>query len=328
MPWLLLFLAQTSSLHGTVVSADSHEPLGLSIVTLTPTASRRFTDARGGFTFSAVEPGRYVLTVRQIGYVPLDTSIVIREGGETAILVALRHLAIELPPVTITTEQCTKPGRPDSTNRTLAAVFNQLEENAKRFELFADSYPFRYGLERTERTVNERGDTGRGYVHTLKFSSGDSHPYEIGRVVERGWGPWGPNVLVIRSAELQDFSNARFIENHCFRLAGLDTIDGEALVRIDFEPSERIAWSDMAGSAWLDPTSYRLRLTETSLTHPERSELDNVRTLLARTRFREIAPGIPLQDSLHAVTTYRYGKRRRVETQRTIDVRFSRPPPN
>jgi len=46
-----------------------------------------------------------------------------------------------------------------------------------------------------------------------------------------------------------------------------------------------------------------------------------------RTRFRNIAPGVPLQDSLTAVTIYRYGKRSKIDTQRTVEVRFRRQPP-
>jgi len=46
-----------------------------------------------------------------------------------------------------------------------------------------------------------------------------------------------------------------------------------------------------------------------------------------RTRFRDIARGVPLQDSLTAVTTYRFGKPTNIQTQRTVEVRFRRQPP-
>ena len=130
------------------------------------------------------------------------------------------------------------------------------------------------------------------------------------------------------STELQEFANTTFIENHCFHLAGRDTIAGETLVRVDFEPAERLAWADIAGAAYLDSLTYELRFTETSLTHPERSPLTEVNTMTARTRFHSIAPGIPLQDSLIAITTYRFGRfTKRIETQRLIDMRFRRRAP-
>ena len=245
LPWLAFVHVATApqpSLRGTVVSTETGQPLGFSIVTLHPNIGRQFTDGAGAFAFSGTQAGMYLLSVRQIGYAPLDTQVAITGDSATIVHIALRRLAIELPPVTIAARQCTNPGRPDSSDAALVAVFEQLQENARRFELLADSYQFRYVLELSERNVNQRGDTSGPEVRRLQFSSSDSHPYAVGRVVEPGWGPWGSpeNVLVIRSADLEDLGNATFIANHCFRLAGRDTIGGETLVRIDFEPATRI----------------------------------------------------------------------------------------
>ena len=319
---------QQPSLRGTVVSAESGEPLGFSIVSLRPTGGRQFTDSAGAFAFTTTA-GRYVLSVRQIGYTPVDTEVVVRGDSTTVVRVALRHLAIELPPVTIAASQCTKPGRPDSSDAALRAVFDQLQENARRYELLVDSYPFRYDLELSLREVSQRGDTGRPDIRRLRFQSTDTHPYAVGRVVEPAWGPWGSpaNVLVIRSADLEDLGNEDFIANHCFRLAGRDTIGGETLVRIDFEPAVRIGAADMAGTVFLDPTTYELRYTLTTLTQPHLSPLTDVKSMTFRTRFKNIAPGVPLQDSLTAVTTSRFGRRTKIDTQRTVDVRFRRQPP-
>ncbi|PYP96287.1 MAG: hypothetical protein DMD38_08880 [Gemmatimonadetes bacterium] len=332
-----LALTQLSSaqltLRGTVSAAESGEPLGFSIVTLYPGFGKRFTDARGGFSIDIAQPGTYVLSVRQIGYAPLDTQLVIAGDSATSVRIVLHHLAIDLPPVTISAGQCTNPGAPDSSDRTLRAVFDQLQESARRFELLADTYPFRYTLELTDRIVNQRGDTGPPVVRRLQFSSSDNrhHPYAVGRVVERAWGAWGSpdSVLVIHSAELEDLGNPDFVASHCFHLVGRDTIGGETLVRIDFEPATRIGSADMAGAAYLDSTTYELRYTTTSLTRPERSALLNVRAVSFRTRFRAIARNVSLQDSLSAITLYRFGQAPRIQTQRTVDVRFRRqaPPP-
>ena len=320
--------APQTAIRGTVIAAESGEPLGFSIVTLYPGFGQRFTDARGAFAFVVPQPGPYVLSVRQIGYTPLDTQIVVG-GDSTTMRIALRHLAIELPPVTIAAGQCTNPGRPDSSDTALLAVFDQLQENARRFELLADSYPFRYNLEITTREMRQRGDTGRPVLQTLRLSSNDNHPYTVGRVVEPAWGPWGSpdNTVVIHSADLQDLGNADFITNHCFRLAGRDTVDGETFVRIDFEPATHIRSADMAGAVYLDSVTYELRYTTTWLTRPEQSTLIDVRSMNFRTRFRNIARGVPLQDSLTVITTYPHSRQTKIETQRTVGVRFSRQPP-
>ncbi len=335
MKWLFclacaqIAAAQQPSLRGTVVSAETGQPLGYSIVTLHPSVGEQFTDAGGAFAFSIPTAGTYLFSARQIGYTPLDTQIVIGEGSTPILHVVLRHLAIELPPVTVTALPCTNPGPPDSSDAALRAVFDQLQENARRSELLAQTYPFRYELEIAERSVNQRGDTGKAFVQRLRFSSSDNHPYAVGRVVEPAWGPWGDpaRVLVIHSVELQDLGNADFVKNHCFRLAGQDTIGGDTLIRVAFEPAKRIGTADMAGSAYLDPMTYELRYTTTLLTRPERSALSDVQSMTFRTRFSNIAPGVPLQDSLTAITTYRYGRRAKIDTQRTLDIRFSRGTP-
>jgi hypothetical protein len=321
--------ATGQGLRGTVAGAESGLPLGYSIVTLYPNVGSQFTDYTGAFTFAVTQAGTYILSVRQIGYVPLDTQIVMPDGGLT-LQIALRHLAIELPPVTIAATPCKSPGPPNEGDTALVAVFGQLQENARRQALLADSFPFQYTLELSDRVVNQRGDTGKPEIRRIRFSSSDNHPYDVGRVVEPAWGPWGnpATTLVIHSAELQDLGNPDFIRNHCFRLAGRDTIAGDTLVRIDWEPDIRIATADMAGSAYLDPATYELRYTTTSLTQPERSPLSDVRSMTFQTRFRNIAPGVPLQDSLTAITTYRWsGRRSKVNTQRTLDIQFKRSPP-
>jgi hypothetical protein len=139
--------ASDGTLRGTVVNAETGQPLGYSIVTLHPNVGKQFTDAHGSFAFAGITRGTYLLSVRQIGYTPLDTQIVVRQGSTPILRVALRRLAIELPPVTIAHTPCRNPGPPDSSDAALLAVFDQLQENARRYELLADSYPFQYVLE-------------------------------------------------------------------------------------------------------------------------------------------------------------------------------------
>jgi carboxypeptidase family protein len=327
---LFLASAQQATLRGTVISAESREPLGLSIVSLIPNGGKRFTDAAGVFAFPDVPAGTYLLSVRQIGYVPLDTQIVIRQDGPTTIRAVLRHLAVQLPAITVFGRStCTKPGPPDrQVTPALAAVFDQLIENARRLELLADSYPFRYRLERAVREVNRRGDSIRANVDTIEFNQNETRRrYRPGLVVSPGSGPYhGQTVVTL--ASLHELGDSGFHHTHCFRLGGRDTIDGERLVRIDFEPVDRLPSSDIAGSAYLDSITYGLRYTETRLTRPEGSVLRDVRSIVARTRFRDIAPGIALQDHVRAVWTYRSGSPpTRVETQRLLSVHFRGPPP-
>jgi|SRR6267378_1623706 len=320
--------AAGQSIRGTVIVARTGQPLPFSVVMLSPGDARIFTDGQGRFSFPNLGNSTYVLSVRQIGFSPVDTQITLRGDDAPVVRIALHALVVQLPPlVVIGYGPCTAPGRPNfPDDSALVAVFDQLQENARRFELFADSYPFRFRLERTLRDVTRRGDTLKT-VRELSIRSGEDTAYEVGRVVSPGSGQWN-NELYVHTTILQDMVKSSFVENHCFHLVGRDTIESETLVRIDFEPATRLAWTDIAGAVYLDPITYELRFTETALTHPERSELRDVNTMTTRTRFHSIAPGIPLQDSLIAITTYRFGRfSKRIETQRLLEVRFRHPPP-
>jgi len=336
MRWLLWLAcasvasAQQPSLRGAVISAETREPLGLTIVTLYPGLGTQFTDAAGAFSFANVGAGTYLLSVRQIGYVPLDTQIVLHSDPPTSLLLVLRRLAVELPAITVVGHaRCTKPGPPDrEVTPALAAVFDELMENARRLKLLADSHPFHYRLERAQREVSRNGDSLRARIDTMEFDQNETRrPYRPGLIVTAGTGPFS-GYTVVTLASLHELADSIFHQSHCFRLAGRDTIEGQSLVRIDFEPTDQLGSSDIAGSAYLDSVTYALKFTETRLTHPERSELRDVRSVVARTRFRDIAPGIPLQDDVRAVWQYRSSARlTRVETQRLLGVRFRRPPP-
>ena len=315
------------TLRGVVTAAETGEPLGFSIVMLVPAFGKRFTDPAGVFAFPSVPAGLYLLSIRQIGYTPLDTQIMVRGDAAPLLRIALRHLAVELPAITVTGRSvCTQPGPPDRVvTPALAAVFDQLLENARRLELLADSYPFRFQLERVFQSVSKRGDSLKTEVDTINLESNETRrPYRPGHVVEDGSGPF-TNTRVVSLPSLHEFGDSAFLHNHCFRLAGRDTIEGETLVRIDFEPPGALPSSDVAGSAYLDSITYQLRFTETALTKPRRSQIQGIRELVARIRFRDIVPGIVLHERVRAVTTYRSGaKASRVETQRLLAVQFRR----
>ena len=314
-----------ATLRGRVLAAGSGEPLAYSVVAVMP-GSALFTDQAGAFQIPGLAPGSYRVAVRHIGYVPFDTTLAV-QGSAVTITLTLQRLAVELPPVTVyAAGGCTNPGPPDAaTDPALAAVFDQLVDNARRLTLLAESQPFRF---RTERTTTERDAAGRALstdVDTLNEKGTDEvRPYRRGAVVAPGRGAWTGR-LVVWLPTLRQFAETAFVRTHCFRLAGRDTIEGRLLIRIDFEPATSTHTADLAGAAYLDST-FQLRYVRASLTHPG-NVLEGVASLEATTRFREIAPGIVLQDSVHGRTRLRPlpGARspvERLEEQRLLDVRF------
>jgi hypothetical protein len=319
------------TLRGTVVAAGTGGPLPFTIVALRPGLIERFTDEHGAFAFAGVSRGGYRLVVRQIGYTPADTSITVHGDADVSVRIELTHIAVELPPITVTGRTtCTTPGPPQrAVTPALAAVFDQLLENARRFELLADSYPFRFLHERTYRTVTPGADTLAAAVDSIEQTSRDERqPYRPGQVVHWGRGPYRDRRVVLLPA-LTQLADTAFINRHCFRLAGRDTIEGKAFVRLDFAPAARLRSADLEGAAYLDSLTYQLRYTRVSVTRPERA-LPDVVALVAQTRFHEIAPGIMLHDHVRAVTTLRTPARsaaaaQRIEEQRLLSVHFVRP---
>ena len=267
------------------------------------------------------------MLVRQIGYVAADTTVVVGPGADLTIRIALRRAAVELPPITVMGElTCTQPGPPDgAVTPALASVFDQLVENARRYQLLADSFPFTFRIERTSTSIDDVRQGSFTVVDTIKQTSGgEGYRYRPGRVVDEGTGPWRDR-RVVRLPGLSEFADSAFVRNHCFRLAGRDTTAGATFIRVDFEPAASLRGADVAGAAYLDVASYQLRYTRVRLTRPERS-LPDVLGLVATTRFREIAPGIVLHDSVRAVTTL-HSQVQRIEQQRLLGVRFARPFP-
>jgi Carboxypeptidase regulatory-like domain len=319
---VILFLAALLSappgtVHGTVVSAESSEPLAFSIVSLRPGLADKFTDGAGAFAFAGIEPGTYRLLVRQIGFTPAETTLVIGPDADVTVRIALARVAVELPPITVTGAlTCTQPGPPDAAvTPALAAVFDQLLENARRYRLLADSFPFTFVLERTDHST--------AFIDTIaQTSAQERRRYRPGSVIAWGEGPFRGQ-RVVRLPGLEQFADSAFVHAHCFRLAGRDTAEGEQFVRVDFEPAERLRSADVAGAAYLEEGTYQLRFTRVHLTKPQRA-LPGVVGLVATTRFRQIVPGIVLHDRVRAVTTL---KRRgeQIEEQRLLDVHFVRP---
>ena len=58
--------------------------------------------------------------------------------------------------------------------------------------------------------------------------------------------------------QLVDFADDAFMDNHCFRYAGLSNVDGARRIRLDFEPIKGLRTPDVRGSMYLDTVSYAL----------------------------------------------------------------------
>lgn len=314
--------AQT--LRGDVRALETNIPLAFSTVVIQPGVTGRFTNDSGAFEFHDLAPGDYRLVIRAIGYLPFDS--VITMAGEPIVLrVALRPLAIELPPVTVVaTRACVRPGAPvRDSEPDLAAIFDQLRENASRYRLLSDAYPFTYWIER--RVWDEPPAHGDSVaVDTVEVRSDVRMPYKPGGLIITQTGPRGQRERTLRLPTVIDLADSVFHEAHCFTLAGVDDLAGESHWRIDFLAADRLRSPDVAGSAWLDRNTYHLRQLTFRLTRPDRA-VPPLKTLEVTVVFGELFETVTVPWQIAATSEARTRSRRPVtghEAQRLLRVDF------
>jgi hypothetical protein len=332
--------AQRGSLRG-VVRSTLGDRIPYAVVALEPAFPHRFTDDSGNFAFTRVPPGTYHLLARQVGYKPLDTTVAVLPDSTPVLQLALEHLVVELSQIDVTAElaraarpeRCTQPGPPDPiATADLAAIFVQLKQNAERYWMLADSYPAVYRMSRSRGYADRNGTAVFTSVDTIELRTDTRWHYAPGRLLADLQSPHGGTELQVKLPTLPDLADSVFDANHCFRLVGLDTLEGEIYVRVDFRPDERLVEPDADGSAYLDPVSYLIQYLKIRLTHPDRAVADLV-SLTAKVRFREIAPSIVIADLITSEAASRGGTGLRGqvvegrELQRLLGVFFTRPLP-
>lgn len=302
------------------------------MVSLATLGRERFTNDRGAFVLGGIPAGHVRLLVRHIGYSPVTLSVDVRAGATDTVRVVLTRIAVELNRVTVQgLGRCTSPGPPSTTaDPAFAAIFEQLRENADRYRLLAESYPFAYAMERKSSVHYVSGETVVTSLDTTRIGTGVRWHYAPGTLVTEG-GPFNRQVLFNIPTLLQ-FAERPFLDNHCFANAGADVVDGHAVVRIDFGASARIKQPDVSGSIYLDRETFQIRRSTLRLTSiPD--EAPQIAAVEVVTDFREIVPSISVPSTIRSAHALHTDRTRPVlpdtayETQRMVGLAFlkSRP---
>jgi hypothetical protein len=320
----------TGSIAGTVVAKETGAALPYSVVSLAslPGGRERFTNERGAFVLGGIPAGRVRLLVRHIGYSPTTLTVDVRAGATDTVRVVLSRIAVELNRVTIEgLGRCTSPGPPTATtDPAFAAIFDQLRENADRYRLLAESYPFAYAMERRSTIHYVGGETITTAIDTTRIGTGARSHYAPGTIVTVGSEPFNRQVLFNIPTLLQ-FAERTFLDNHCFGNAGADVVDGHAVVRIDFSASARIKPPDVSGSMYLDRETFQIRRSTLRLTRiPD--EAPQIAAVEVVTDFREIVPSISVPSTIRSVHVLHTDRTRPVlpdtayEIQRMVGLKF------
>src|SRR5579872_3256459 len=263
--------APTGRLIGRVLYREGSNGVPFATVTLTPPGTTRFADSSGAFVFARVTPGSYHLRARQIGYSPFDTSVqVLPPPAITNVTLRLRHV-VRLAQITVRAKApkgCAAPGLPDSAvDPALALVFSQMRENIFRLRILMTDYPFR------DRRIDDFVDREYGSADhrvetdTVEEESWDIPEYRPGEVITNGFDERGRPGQFLHLVQFQDLTERQFVDNHCFHMVD----DPSGQVRIDFVPADRLMFSDIEGSVYLDPDKMIVRHATFRLTRPHQA---------------------------------------------------------
>jgi carboxypeptidase-like protein len=324
--------ASAQAIRGNVRTVETRIPLPFSTVVLQPGGIGQFTDDSGAFTIPVLPAGAYHLTIRAIGYLPFDTTL--RVAADPIVLhIGLVPLAIELPPVTVLARACLRPGPPvRDSEPELAAIFDQLRDNAARYRLLSDAYPFRYWLERqtadSPPPPRHGPGVGRPPIDTLELQSDVRQQYKPGGLIVDQPGPHGHSERTLRLPTVVDLADSVFHRSHCFTFAGIDTVNGRSQWRIDFLAAERLKAPDVAGSAWLDGETYELRRLVFRLTRPEKA-MSALHHLEVTVVFDELVRSLTVPTHIEAYSEGGKGRNAFTgrEDQRLLRIEFLRAAP-
>ncbi|HTT68798.1 MAG TPA: carboxypeptidase regulatory-like domain-containing protein [Gemmatimonadales bacterium] len=325
----------TATVRG-VVLAGPGEPVPYAVVAMPPRFTQRFTDETGAFAFTRIPAGTYRLQARQVGFKPVDTTVVVAANQTVAVTVTIERLTVRLEEITVVaTRGCTQPGPPDAGTPELAALFDQIGQFARQYKLLATTYQFRYRMIRTFSDLNEVGNVEWTRRDTAEYVSSAIAQYRPGDVVGATDMPDGTIDPAVRLPTITDIADSVFQANHCFSFTGRVAVGDTELVRFHFRPPDSLQAPDLAGDVDMDPRSYQVRRITVSLTHPERA-WDKMRSATSTITFAELLPNVVVQRSVASMQVLAkpallmagaHYVARFAEDQLLLDTHFLRPLP-
>ena len=314
--------AQQSAVHVTVTAASTGQVLGFALVAIPTLGLERFSSERGQLTFPQIPVGTYRMRVRQLGYEPFETTVVVKSGTMSEVVVHMTRISQTLEAMQVEADwRCEKPGRPPASNKRAVAAFEQMEQNAERLRLLREQYPYNVYVERWRLLVRTDGSDSTTLRDTIITASDSQTKYAPGNVVynrnkEKNWEYY------MRIPTLAVFADDIFEKNHCFVVRGVDKTKGNML-RIDFKTFYKVKTPDVEGSVFLDTSSFRLMRSEVKLTTLPKN-LTGISSVSVVALFTEVSPGLPITGAVDAVTqlnTFNYGNNFFVEVEKQAPVR-------
>ncbi len=253
--------AQT--VHGLVEADVTKERLAGGVVVAVDAAGRgatpsAITNANGEFVLRFRLPGRYALSVRRLGYRPIQLSIGV-SASDTTLTVRMSPVPVRLQAIaTRSRGQCRV--RPTS-DTTLWAMWSAAEVAMLNARVASGTQEYRFDAEFFQRTY----DISPAKI--LEVSLQDTAV-----VGGRPWASLPPDSLdhagyvsateshmTFVGPDLDALLSPAFLDNHCFSVHRADPGDFTVLAGLDFAPASRSRHIDIRGTFWLDRSTSELR---------------------------------------------------------------------
>lgn len=291
------------TLSGAVIADGTGFPIPYSTVRLQPLGRERFTDRNGSFAYYVIPPGSYLLQVRMLGYLPIDSVIDVVASVPLALTVAMTRIptALEEVKVSAPPRLCIFPneiGLVDDPE--LATVLGEARKNAQREQLLRRAYPFEYRLAQSHDTYDVVTSGSTVQHDTATFRSDDSWRYRRGRVVSDDRSRLFGDIRLMRLPTLADLADRNFLTAHCFKYTGVVDDNGRPAYRIDFLSDSSLITPDVEGSIFLDSATYLIRRAQFRLTRGG-TVRPAILGMEVTTTYREILPNVVLFDEIHSV---------------------------
>ena len=313
---------------GEVVAEGTAMPIPYSTVRLQPLGRERFTDKVGGFVYYAIAPGAYKLQIRMVGYIPMDTSIVVKGGNPLVLTLTMKRIATALEAVEVKAppRRCLFPDEMGFVeDPELAVILDEAKKNAQREQLLRRTYPFEYKLAQSHDTYDVKSKQSSLQYDTVTYRSDDSWRYRKGRVVSDDTNRIFGEVRLMRLPTVADLADRTFLAAHCFKYSGIVDENGKAAHRIDFLPDSNLVAPDVEGSIYLDSATYLIKRAQFRLTRGGTVK-PAILGMEVTTTYKEILPNVALFDEIKSVQplpTNDPGQAREFrETQRLLTYRF------
>jgi hypothetical protein len=314
---------------GTIVADETNHPISFSTVRLQPLGRERFTDQDGKFIYYAVAPGTYQMHVRQVGYLPQDTTFTVTANVPVILSLRMTRIATALDEVKVSAPPrlCLVPDEflavADSE---LTLVLGEAKKNAEREQLLRRTYPFEYKFAQTHDTYDLTTKKHILQYDTVTYRSDDTWRYRRGKVVSSDKSKLFGDVRLMRLPTLSDLADRSFLTNHCFKYAGIVDQDGARAHRIDFAPDSMLIAPDVEGSIFMDSATDKILRAEFRLTRGGTIK-PAILGMTVTTSYREILPNVALFDEIRSsqplgIITPGGNPTQSQETQRLLSFRF------